>query len=546
MTRFAEHFRAARSFAAAVIVLLSLGVESPRLFAQTIGPLPSVERVSPAVGLPAASPLAASAGLVPIPLTVAPSAAPSAFAVAAPVAAPVFAAAPVAERAPVPAVANEAAPSARRSLTAAHSGLAATKNEGESPDVLSRLFGERRDKGEVDAAVVRGAESPASAQLRLSAPTAGKTNDLIDPKNLAPLLDYDAETWTSETSFHAHSRFSDGDLSPTDLARRLASTGVLRDVALTDHDNVQGQEEFIRAARARGLRPHPGVELTGGDGIHIVVLDLDIYDAKLAALLRRAQEWRLARAKAYIAHLNELPELKDKGIVITIEEVLAKTLNGQIERPEIADVLIDKGLVKTKQEAFDKYIGFDIRTPDVVALEPKPAQVMAAVRSSGGRAFLAHPYTIAPGGPSIQDLLALGGLNIEGYRPAENATPKQAERTRARRTQYLLLAHDMNLLVMPGADFHGPSNPDLDHPGAPIPRILDAQLLKALEAPNKIALAKIDAKMKAEKIHETGYALAPVAKDNPDIWERVKSAAITLGLFAVLAGLFALIFLPAM
>lgn len=356
----------------------------------------------------------------------------------------------------------------------------------------ARAFDREADEGGVAGvaaagAVVDGRKVPLS-------PSVLKTNDLIDPKNLEPLLRYDPATWTSEISLHAHSRFSDGEFSPTQLAQKLHKAG-LRHVALTDHDNVQGQEEFVQAARELGLFVHTGIELTGGPGTHIVVLDFDIYDAKLAALIERIGVWRFVRAKAYIAHLNALPELKDKGVVITIEEVLAKTVNGQIERPEIAAVLVDKGIVKTKAEAFSpRFIGFPMKDPEVLKLEPKPEEVMEAVRSSGGKAFLAHPYTVAPDGPSVRQLLAMGMHGVEVYRAEKGATPLEEDQLQGQMRSYLLSAHDMGLLVMSGADFHGPSLLSLNHLSVPMPKTLAGQLLEALEAPNRAALAKIDAK----------------------------------------------------
>ena len=314
------------------------------------------------------------------------------------------------------------------------------------------------------------------------------TNGLIDPENLRPLIKYDKRAYTTRISLHSHSDLSDGEFSPEDLARRFLAAGVA-EAALTDHDNLDGQERFVKACLKLGINAHPGVELTGGSGIHIVLLDMDIYNPTLIALIERTKLWRMRRAQAIISGLNGMPELKDKGVVITLEEVLAKTTNGEIERPHIARVLVDKGIVKKTNEAWAKFLKSEIKTPEVSALEPKPEEVMRAAHDSGGVAFLAHHHTVAAGMSGVIELLRTG-MHIEAYKRRNGATREERLKRKDRLVESLLLAHDMNLLVLPGPDYHGPSTYD-SKMTVGMPHTLAEQLLKALEEPNKRALAKI-------------------------------------------------------
>jgi error-prone DNA polymerase len=72
---------------------------------------------------------------------------------------------------------------------------------------------------------------------------------------------------------HAHSAYSflDGASLPEDLAIRAAELGY-EALALTDHDGVYGSLEFAQAAKAFGVRPITGAEVTLADGSHVTLL----------------------------------------------------------------------------------------------------------------------------------------------------------------------------------------------------------------------------------------------------------------------------------
>jgi error-prone DNA polymerase len=72
---------------------------------------------------------------------------------------------------------------------------------------------------------------------------------------------------------HAHSAYSflDGASLPEELAARAAELGY-EALALTDHDGVYGSLEFAHAAKALGVRPITGVEVTLEDRSHVTLL----------------------------------------------------------------------------------------------------------------------------------------------------------------------------------------------------------------------------------------------------------------------------------
>src|SRR6266496_5204892 len=71
---------------------------------------------------------------------------------------------------------------------------------------------------------------------------------------------------------HTHSRASDGEFTPTEVAARARAAGI-RVWGLCDHDTVAGLEEARAAAVAHGVRLVPGIELSaflGTKEIHLL------------------------------------------------------------------------------------------------------------------------------------------------------------------------------------------------------------------------------------------------------------------------------------
>jgi predicted metal-dependent phosphoesterase TrpH len=98
---------------------------------------------------------------------------------------------------------------------------------------------------------------------------------------------------------HCHSVVSDGTLQPEALAARAKANGVEL-WALTDHDEIGGQQRARDAASALGLDYLSGVEISvsfAGTTVHIVGLGFDADDAALQQGLASTRGGREARAR---------------------------------------------------------------------------------------------------------------------------------------------------------------------------------------------------------------------------------------------------------
>lgn len=240
-------------------------------------------------------------------------------------------------------------------------------------------------------------------------------------------------------NLHTHSRYSDGTLSPADLAREAKRAGV-RYFSLTDHDGVGGWEEMGPALREAGLAYCYGVEISTGlhENLHVLGYGIDPGDKALGASLEDFRGRRVLRIKKIL----EL--LKGLDIEISSEE-LPVPVNRTLGRPQVADVMRARKLVPTRSQAFKRYLG-----PGAPAyVEPNGPgleEAIRTIRAAGGRAVLAHPGALG----KALDLGAwrdMGLDGIEAFYPAH---------TGAATREFLSLASHYGLFVTAGTDYHGP------------------------------------------------------------------------------------------
>ena len=280
---------------------------------------------------------------------------------------------------------------------------------------------------------------------------------------------------------HTHSNASDGQLPPAALVA-LAETSLLAAVALTDHDTTAGLPAAREAASALpDLRFISGVEFSADLAdrtLHILGLGIDESSPHLQALAARLRSARDERNPKIIAKLRAL------GVEITLEDALAVAVDQRMPqtpsvarggprggrgaevlgRPHIAEALRRKGIVPSTRDAFEQYVG-EGGAAYVRRRRPSPRAAISAIRSAGGTAVLAHPAQLnCEDGTELErvlcDLIHDGLNGIEVYHSGHTA-----EQTRL----YMALAHEYQLAVSGGSDFHGSSKPEtrLGHPRVP-------------------------------------------------------------------------------
>lgn len=117
-----------------------------------------------------------------------------------------------------------------------------------------------------------------------------------------------------------HSTYSDGYLTPTQLASFMMKQGV-KIASLTDHNSVSGSEEFKTACKKYKIKTIPGLELYikfNNKKLNLLWYNFDECNADLHALLRDSQIRRRGKVR------EVLEKLVKNNFKINVDKVLDK------------------------------------------------------------------------------------------------------------------------------------------------------------------------------------------------------------------------------
>lgn len=194
-----------------------------------------------------------------------------------------------------------------------------------------------------------------------------------------------------------HSTYSDGYLTPTELAEFLSKQGV-KIASLTDHNTVGGQDEFAQACKNKGIKAINGLEIYAR--LHSIRFNMlwygfDEKNAELHDLLRDSQ---VRRRRQVRRTLNKLAKL---GFNIETEKMLDK-YNHYIPINHIVDEILSdsENEKRIKEELNSKVvregdvINHYFRNQEIGILNETYIDVEKVVKlreKIGGKLILNHP-----------------------------------------------------------------------------------------------------------------------------------------------------------
>ncbi len=259
-----------------------------------------------------------------------------------------------------------------------------------------------------------------------------------------------------KVDFHIHTCYSDGSLTPGEIVQRYKANEY-DEIAITDHDTIDGVREALLCGREAELKVVSGIEISTADenGVetHILGHYIDIENTALNERLEYLRKARRARNEKLIAHLA------GQGYSLTYEELLIGKCGDYIGKPDFGRAMVRKGYIKEAQEVFTP--GKFLETPEAKRIKKKKISTEEAIRlitGAGGRATLAHPIQIKEfGKPGSEEYFArlemfVKALVKKGLGGIEAYHPDQSEEQSIR---FTALAEKLGLEVTRGSDFHG-------------------------------------------------------------------------------------------
>lgn len=243
---------------------------------------------------------------------------------------------------------------------------------------------------------------------------------------------------------HTHTTASDGQYTPAALVHLAGARG-LNVLAVTDHDTLDGLPEAARAGEEHGVRVLNGIELGAKEhkNLHILGYNFPLNALKLYTLCREMKASRDERKYRIIDFLSE------KGVHLDLAEVEDLAGGNVIARPHFAQIMVRHGYVKDTREAFDRYLDTQ-EYQKIERAKPSAQTCIAAIKESGGKVSLAHPYQLGFDNETLeQTVKTLKDLGLEAI---ECHYPRH---TQEQTHFYLELARKYGLFVTGGSDFHG-------------------------------------------------------------------------------------------
>lgn len=266
---------------------------------------------------------------------------------------------------------------------------------------------------------------------------------------------------------HMHSTHSDGDFPPVKVVN-LAKRTKLKGIILTDHNTIEGYDEFYSACLKNDLETFMGIEISAkylGQEIHILGYAKKFNKKILRAGLHKTIKGYNWRINKMIAKLKELGETK-----INFQKLRQqKNRFDPLAKYDLAKAMaVEHGLPKSQQQQFLKFTGhqgiaYVPYTDDFLS----PLQACQLIAKAGGISVLAHPGQFVQKYPKgitagqeeiiklIKQLIKAGLKGLECKNFVHNKNEMKF---------YTALAKKYHLLALGGSDWHG----EFHHPERPL------------------------------------------------------------------------------
>ncbi len=247
-----------------------------------------------------------------------------------------------------------------------------------------------------------------------------------------------------KTELHCHTTLSDGATEMEHLFQ-YAKLGGIDNLAITDHDTIDGYEQALALAGKYGIRLVPAVEISTFDyscnrRVHMLCYYYKDREV-LNEFLQRIQENRKITAERMLKKVSE-----EIPIDISMVREYAKD-SYCVFKQHIMRTLMDMGYTSEMygtlfKQLFDSKIGTCYMPPTF----PDVYETLEVIKRAGGLAVMAHPS-------EYRSMELLRQLTVKGLLDGiELWHPRNLEEDKEEIAQLVKKYH---LIATGGTDFHG-------------------------------------------------------------------------------------------
>lgn len=246
---------------------------------------------------------------------------------------------------------------------------------------------------------------------------------------------------------HLHTYYSDGLLSPRQVAQTAKANGVDL-IAVTDHDCDLGYNEVKENCEKFGIITVRGIEVSAYFGdikIHTLGYGFDGGKPEFTEFYKRLYEGSLTRTEDILIKLGK------NGVRLSFDEVDArrKIKNAPVHAMHISRALADKGYCNGN--AFSVYMTYLAYGKCAYSgiCRPAPEEAIEVINACGGFTSLAHPGRIEMEREELYEYIKrLKGAGLVGIEAVYST------HTVDDTAYYKELARDFGLIVTGGSDTH--------------------------------------------------------------------------------------------
>jgi len=242
------------------------------------------------------------------------------------------------------------------------------------------------------------------------------------------------------SDLHTHSFYSDGIFSPADVVKKAKEAGI-KNLALTDHNSIDGITEAQEEAKKQGINIIPGIELRCKEG-EVLGYFIDFKDKEFIKKIKRIQK------KSKEVFENSIKELNKRGINIKSEEVLdTKLKRNNVLIAYLFKFLKNKNQISIKE--MKEFMKGDLFEP-LFSTE----EVIKMINDAKGVAVLAHPWY----SKTFLDEIRMKEFVKSGLKGIEINNGGKGEERLNSLEKIKKFAKEYNLILTSGSDFHEDSS----------------------------------------------------------------------------------------